>query len=38
MKYCVSARQSDTVLKQADEIMFDYRDREGIEEIAIKNL
>lgn len=30
MKYCLSARQEDQYLKQADEIIFEYRDREAI--------
>ena len=30
MKYCVSARQPKDVLKKADEIKFDYKDRKGL--------
>ena len=36
MKYCISSRQDNILLKQADEVMIEYRDRETLPDLAEK--
>ena len=36
MKYCVSSRQDNITLKQADEIMIEYRDKETLPDLSEK--
>lgn len=37
MKFCVSNRQSDTVLKKANEISVPFKDQDTIPDLALKN-